>query len=158
MRPVASLIDANVPIYAAGEDHPYKAPCSRILLTVSAHPRAFITDVEVLQEVMHHYIRSRRWMRGGREALQEFAELMRGRTEPVYSGDVDMAISLADRHQGIASRDYLHAAVMRRLGVERIISADRDFDRLPGITRLDPSAVDEWEGSVLSVNGGPTDP
>ena len=27
----AVFIDANVPIYAAGGDHPYKEPCSRIL-------------------------------------------------------------------------------------------------------------------------------
>ena len=99
---------------------------------------------------MHRYIGSRRWAEGGREALQRFAELMYGRTEPVYAGDVELAAMLADRYPGISTRDYLHAAVVRRIGVERIISADRDFDRLPGVTRLDPVDVDVWEASVLS--------
>jgi hypothetical protein len=36
---------------------------------------------------------------------------------------------------------------MARLGVERIISADTDFDRLPGVTRLDPMLIGEWGSS-----------
>lgn len=147
----ATFLDANVPIYAAGGDYPHKMPCVRILSIASEHPRSFITDVEVLQELMHRYLGSRRWTQGGREALQGFAELMSSRIEPFYVGDVELAATLADRHPGISARDYLHAAVMRRLGVERIISADRDFDRLPGITRLDPADVDAWETSVVSA-------
>ena len=152
-----AFLDANIPIYAAGRDHPYREPCARILSLAAARPRAFVTDVEVLQELMHRYIGSRRWPQGGREALQRFAELMSGRIEPFFVRDIELAAALADRHPGISARDLLHAAVMRRLGVERIISADRDFDSLPGLTRLDPSTVDEWEGSVLSMKGGPTD-
>ena len=146
----ATFLDANVPIYAAGGDHPHKMPCARILSIASTHPRSFITDVEVLQELMHRYLGSRRWTQGGREVLQAFAELMSGRIEPFYVGDVELAATLADRYPRISARDYLHAAVMRRLGVERIISADRDFDRLPRVTRLDPLDVDAWESSVLS--------
>ena len=44
----------------------------------------------------------------------------------------------------------VHAAVMRRLGASRIISADTDFDRLPEIVRLEPSDIAEWGDSVLS--------
>jgi hypothetical protein len=147
---LTSFLDANVPIYAVGRDHPYREPCARILSMVAAHPRAFVTDVEVLQELMHRYIGSRRWAEGGSEALQRFGELMSGRIEPFYVGDIELAAMLADAYPDIAARDLLHAAAMRRLGIERIISADRDFDRLPGVTRLDPADVDDWEASVLS--------
>ena len=41
------FIDANVPIYAAGREHRYREPCSRVLLLVAEHPR-FVTDAEVL--------------------------------------------------------------------------------------------------------------
>ena len=82
---------------------------------------------------------------------------MYDRIEPFSVEDVQVAAALADQYPGLSARDLLHAAVMRRLGVERIISADRDFDRLPGIIRLDPSAVDEWENSVLGANGGTSD-
>ena len=149
----AAFIDANVPIYASGRDHPHRAPCARILRMVAAHPRSFVTDVEILQELMHRYLASGRWALG-REVLQAFAEVMHDRIEPVYEEDIQLAATLADRHSGISARDLLHAAVMRRLGAERIISADTDFDQLSGVVRLDPAGVEDWTSSVLSGDGG----
>ena len=58
---------------------------------------------------------------------------------------------VADLHPGISARDLVHAAVMKRLKADRIISADTDFDRLEGITRLDPGHMDEWGGPILTV-------
>lgn len=147
---MALMIDANVPIYAGGREHPYREPCARVLSLVTAHPRSFVTDVEVLQELIHQSLARRRWEHG-RRVLREFVELMHGRIEPIYATDIEVAAAMADRYSGIAARDLLHAAVMRRLGVEHIISADRDFDRLPGVVRLDPADVDAWEASVLSA-------
>ena len=149
-----AFLDTNVPLYAAGEDHPYREPCIRVLSVAAAYPSSFVTDVEVLQELIHRSLALRRWDHG-RSVLREFAGLMHGRIEPFYVEDIELAATLADQYSGIDARDFIHAAVMRRLGVEYIVSADRDFDRLPGIIRLDPAAVDEWEGSVLRVNGGP---
>lgn len=37
-----------------------------------------------------------------------------------------------------SSKDYYHAAVMLNHGIRHIVSYDRDFDRFPGIVRLDP--------------------
>ena len=34
----AVFIDANVPIYASGTEHPYGDPCPRILRMAAAHP------------------------------------------------------------------------------------------------------------------------
>ena len=150
MNPVV-FIDANVPIYAAGRDHPYKAPCARILRVLADGPQSFVTNSEVLQEIMHRYLASGRWTLG-REVVWAFAEAMRGRIEPVHGEDVILATELADRHPGVSARDQVHAAVMQRLGVSRIISADTDFDRLEGIDRLDPIRIEEWEDSILSVN------
>ena len=52
----AVFIDANVPIYAAGGDHPLKEPCARILRSVAEDPKPFLTDSEVLQELLHRYL------------------------------------------------------------------------------------------------------
>ena len=145
----AVFIDANVPIYAAGRAHENKAPCAQVLMLAAEHPRSFVTDVEVLQELMHRYLASGRWTLG-KEVLRGFAEVMHGRIEPVYVEDMSLAARLADRHPGISARDLVHAAVMRRLGADRIISSDTDFDRLPGITRLDPAEATAWSKSVLS--------
>ena len=42
---------------------------------------------------------------------------------------------------------------MQRLGTDRIISVDADFDRLTGVTRLNPADVKEWGDSVLAHQG-----
>ena len=144
---LAVFIDANVPIYAAGEDHPLKKPCARILRIVAEDPRPFVTDSEMLQELLHRYLALGRWELG-REVLGVFAEAMSGRIEPVHAEDVLSASDLADRYLDVSSRDLVHAAVMQRLGASRIISADADFNRLEGIDRLDPSRVMEWERSI----------
>ncbi len=133
----AVFIDANVPIYAAGGDHPLKEPCARILRSVAEDPKPFLTDSEVLQELLHRYLALGRWELG-REVVRAFAEAMHGRIEAVHAEDVLAASGLADRHPGVSARDLVHAAVMQRMGVGRIISSDTDFDRMEGVERLDP--------------------
>ena len=145
----AVFIDANIPIYAAGRDHPYKQPCARILRIMGDDPESFFTDAEVFQELVHIYLSSRRWA-AGREVALHFAEAISGRIEPVLADDVFWAIHLADHNPEVSSRDLLHAAVMRRLGSTRIVSADADFDRLPGIERLDPARLGQWERLILA--------
>ena len=72
----AVFIDTNVPIYAAGGDHPLKEQCARILRSVAEDPKPFVTDSEVLQELLHRYLALRRWELG-REVVRTFAEAMR---------------------------------------------------------------------------------
>ena len=144
----AAFIDTNVPIYAAGREHPYKEPCVRVLTMVAQHPLAFVTSVEVLQEIVHYYHASRRWELG-REVLRSFSEIMHERIEPVYEWDIYFAASLAELQPHISTRDLVHASVMQRLGADRIISADTDFDLLPEIARLDPYDVVEWGDSLV---------
>ncbi len=66
----AVFIDANVPIYAAGREHPYKQPCARILRILADDPQAFVTDSEVLQGLL------RRCLASGREVVQALAKAM----------------------------------------------------------------------------------
>ena len=146
MSPVV-FIDTNVPIYAAGREHPHKEPCAGTLRLVAENPMSFVTDAEVLQELVHRYLAQDRWALG-REVLRIFALVMQDRIEPVYAGDILSGADLADRHPGISARDLVHAAVMRRLGAEHVISADTDFDRLPWVTRLDPMLMSEWGNSL----------
>ena len=148
----AAFVDANVPIYAAGKEHPNKGPCAQILMMAAEHPLSFVTDAEVLQELLHRYLAVRRWKLGG-EVVNIFAEVMHDRVEPVYVEDIMAAAGLADKYQSVSARDLVHAAVMNRLRIDRIVTSDTDFDRLPGITRLDPSNVDDWAESVLTREG-----
>ena len=143
----AAFIDANVPIYAAGREHPYKAPCARVLMLAAEHPRSFVTDAEALQELVHRYAASGHWALG-REVLHGFAEVMHDRIEPVHASDILEAADLADQSPGVSARDILHAAIMQRVGARQIVSVDADFDRLPDITRLDPMHVEDWGASL----------
>ena len=145
----AVFIDANVPVYAAGGDHPLKEPCARILRLTADDPQPFVTDSELLQELMRRYLASERWELG-RVVVRAFAEVMHGRIEPVQAEDVITASELADRHPDVSARDLVHAGVMRRLGTDRIITADTGFDQLQGVDRLDPARVGDWEASVVA--------
>lgn len=144
----AAFLDANVPIYAAGRPHPSKGPCVQVLLLAAEHPHFFVTDAEVLQELLHRYLALRIWPQG-REVFRRFAELMQERIEAVQAADVQRAASLADVRQGLGGRDLLHAAVMERLGLRYIVSSDMGFDGLPEVERLDPAQVASWQRLVL---------
>lgn len=145
----ATFVDANVPIYAAGRPHTLKEPCIQVLLLAAEHPQAFVTDAEVLQELLHRYLALGLWPQG-RRAFQRFSEVMQERIEAVQAEDVQRAAALADAHGDLSARDLLHAAVMQRLGLRQIVSADTGFDRLPGVVRLDPAQQSSWRHLVVS--------
>ncbi len=52
--------------------------------------------------------------------------------------DLLMAKQLLAQYTGISPRDAIHAAVMRRTGLETIVSYDRHLDQIEGIRRLEP--------------------
>ncbi len=141
--PPVTFIDANVPIYAAGREHPYREPCIQVLAAVNDDPEAFVTDAEVFQEIMHHYLRTERW-EAGQVVVESFAAMMYGRVSSVAIDDVLAAGQLARTHRGLSTRDLLHLAVMHRLGVTCIVTADADFDKVPGIIWMDPAEGREW--------------
>jgi predicted nucleic acid-binding protein len=139
-----AFIDTNVPMYAAGAPHAYREPAVEVLAAVAERPHVFVTSAEVLQELLHRRVGSRgRWAVGER-VLQAFHDLMRDRIEPVTTADVVLASRLAGGAPGADARDLLHAAVMHRLGVTRIISTDRGFDAIEGVTRLELERIQEW--------------
>jgi predicted nucleic acid-binding protein len=48
------------------------------------------------------------------------------------------ALDLYAQHPGLDFEDVLAVAHMERPGIDELISYDRDFDRVPGITRREP--------------------
>lgn len=148
------FLDANVPSYAVGRDHPLKEPCKEIVRLAARYPGSFFTNAEVLQEMMHRYLATGRFAEG-RQAVLDFSVVMRGSIEAVTVQDIERACGLADRYatrlgSGLAARDVLHAAVMLRVGSSKIVTADTDFDELreEGIERLDPAEVEVWRNEL----------
>lgn len=148
------FLDANVPTYAAGREHPLKEPCKEIVGLAARRPHSFFTDAEVLQEMLHRYLSSGRFEQG-KSAIADFSDIVHGSVEAVTAADMERALELADEYatrpgSGLAARDIVHAAVMLRTGSRKIVSADRDFDELEtaGIERLDPAAVQQWSAGL----------
>ena len=143
------FIDANIPIYVAGSDHPLREPSTRVMELVAERAHLFVTDAEVLQELLHRYVSIRRWDLG-RIALDGFSTAMSGRIEAMFSADVNAAARLAEDYPGLSARDLIHLAIMRRVGCERVVSTDSGFDLIDGIERLNPMQVDEWRDTVTA--------
>lgn len=132
------LIDANILMYAAGAEHPSKAPSLRLLEAIAEGRVEGVLDAEVLQEVLHRYRAIGRWHDG--RLVFDSARRIFSVVLPIEAEVVDRARRLLDRHGGISARDALHAAVVESFGLEAICSYDRGFDQLPGLKRIEPEA------------------
>jgi predicted nucleic acid-binding protein len=142
-------IDANIPIYVWGRDHPLKAPSEAVMALATDHPESFFTDAEVLQEILHKFRALRSWD-AVRERFFAFSDLMEGRIEPMTAADVKLAADLSERYPSLSARGLIHAAVCYRMGAVYIVSADSALDVLEGIERLDPLDVDSWRQGLFN--------
>lgn len=133
-----ALLDVNVPMYAAGRAHPYKEASVWVITAVAEARLAAAIDTEIIQEILYRYGALRQWQIGATLA-RSLLELV-PTVYPVLPADASLAVELFEEYapQGVVARDVLHVAVMRNNGLEQIISADAHFDRIAGITRLDP--------------------
>jgi predicted nucleic acid-binding protein len=97
MRPIglAIFIDANVPPLFGRSPSSLREPRTAILGTVAQSANEFITDAEVLQELLHVYISRRLWPEG-REVFRTFLGVMAGRVESTMVTDPLDAAVLAD--------------------------------------------------------------
>ncbi len=121
-------------MYLVGKPHPHKVDAQRLLERAITDGERLVTDVEVLQEILHRYVAIER-----RDAIQPAFDAVLDVVDDVF------AVELADLERGktlvlgaarLSARDALHAAVMERHGVTRVMTFDSDFDRVPGLTRL----------------------
>ena len=131
------FIDTNIPIYAAGQPHPLREACQRVMRAAAAGHIEVVTDSEVFQEILYRY-----WRIGerkkGLQIFDSFYQIMAGRIFAVGERDVHRARELAEEYS-ISLRDLIHLAVMKNNDIEEILTADKDFDRVKGIRRIDPT-------------------
>ena len=128
------LIDSNVPMYLVGADHPHKTDARRLLETAIGAGERLVTDVEVLQEILHRYVAIDR-----RDAIQAAFDAVLGVVDEVFVvtvADVERAKAIVMGKRRLSARDALYVALMEREGIEHVMSFDHGFDGLPGVTRL----------------------
>ena len=127
------FVDSNIPMYLVGADHPHKVDSQRVLERLIADRARLVTDVEVLQEILHRYAAI-----GRRDAIQPAFDVIEGVVDVVFGiekVDVDRAKEILLARSEISARDAIHVAVMQRHGISEILSFDKGFDSLPGVTR-----------------------
>ncbi len=128
------FIDSNVPMYLVGAPHPNKDRARVILTKLIQDGEYFVTDVEVYQEILHRYTAVRR--HGAVDAAFRNLDAIADDILSFGRAEVQAARRMLDVVHGISARDALHIAVMRSVGVARIVSFDRGFDACSGIERL----------------------
>ena len=130
------FLDANVLMYRAGADPEWRKACELALLQAREAAVALATNAEVLQEILHHYFSRRRPLMAQavhRTALEFCDEII-----PVTERHTTRALALLLEHQRLSARDAVHIATMEDRGIRTILSADQDFDAVPGVDRMDP--------------------
>ena len=131
------FIDTAVLMYAAGDAHPLREPCTRILDRVARNHLDAVTSVEVVQEIMHRYLALRRTE--GAAALAEHTLDLFAPVLPVTHGVMRRVPALISRYPSLGARDAVHVATCLHEGITEIISPDRGFDAVEGLRRIDPS-------------------
>ena len=128
------LIDSNIPMYLIGAPHPHKTDAQRLLERSIANRERLVTDAGVLQEILHRYVAIDR-----RDAIQPAFEVLLNVVDvvlPVRDVEVLRAREVVLGSARISARDALHVAVMEQHGIDRIMTFDRGFDDVPGLTRV----------------------
>ena len=135
------FIDANIVMYAVGRPHKYKEACARIIVSISEGKIPAVTDSEILQEILYRYWYIRE-LEKGLQVFEDFQNLV-PKIFPIGREDLVESAEILRKNIPIFPRDALHAAVMRKNGVNSILSTDTHFDLIPGIQRKDPLTIGE---------------
>jgi predicted nucleic acid-binding protein len=137
------LVDTAVFVYARGTEHPYRAPCRRIVAAVAQGDLELQASTEMVQEFAHLLRRRDHPPEQVRaEALDVAETCVLHAVEPE---DLRRALDLLVNCPTLHVRDAVHAATALRRGLDVILSPDRAFDAVPGLTRLDPASfADEF--------------
>ena len=128
------FVDSTIPMYLVGAAHPHKVDAQRLLEAAIAAGDRLVTDVEVLQEILHRYVAIDR-----RDAIQPAFDAILDVVDdlfPVTLPDVERAKAIVLGKRRLSAREALHAAVMEREGITQIMSFDAGFDSVPGLVRL----------------------
>ena len=138
MTSEAIFIDVNIPMYAAGTPHRYRDPSIAILEAVVEGSLLAVIDTDIIQEILHRFGAIGLWEKGTvmAESLLALVPTILPIDEAVMARTVQLFGIYGPR--SIMARDLVHLAAMEAHGISTIISTDRHFDTIAGISRIDP--------------------
>ena len=127
------FLDANVFIHHVGRRHPLRDQARAFVAEALRRGDRLVTSTEVLQELLHYYLRTRRPV-----ALNDAWTLVErcvNQVWPVEPADVDLARSLIERHAGLGARDLVHLACCLRRKPRKLMTFDRGLEAAWAVRR-----------------------
>ena len=128
------FIDSNIPMYLIGAPHPNKDAARAAVERCISRGERLVTSAEVMQEILHRYVAIRRT-----DAIQPALDALLGLVDevfPIEAVDVTGARDVLATRAQMSARDALHVAVMKRRGVDAVLSFDAGFDAVAWLERL----------------------
>ncbi len=124
-------------MYAVGAAHPLREPCRSALEKAVSRRVALVTDSEVLQELLYRYFALRR----PEVAHSVYRATVRLCDDvlAVEEKHTARALELLLQYSKLSARDAVHIATMEGSGIRRLLSADKDFDGIREVQRVDPA-------------------
>ena len=131
------VLDTTVLVYAVGDEHPLREPSRGLIEAIAGDRVEATTTVEVIQEFVH--VRARR--RDRHDAADRGRELLRLLGPLITPGDAELALGLRlfEENDGLGMFDAVLAATVMLSGADALVSADRAFATVRGLTHLDPA-------------------
>lgn len=135
--PAPAFLDTNILLRHLLQDIPHQSPRATALIgrIEAGEVRVRLTETVVFEAVFSLQRIYKRKPQAIREALLPILELpgvslpRKARFRRAFALYVDQSLPFADAY---------HAALMSDLGLREIYSFDEDFNRISGITRLEP--------------------
>jgi len=139
-------IDANIFIYSTNPTDSRYSDCKTILEKIATSEIAALTSVETFEEIIHY---------GQKNKVLEHTIYL---CEKLLTTDLAVVpfpkdllfpfLKIVKKYLKlkIDSRDLIHVISALENGTDTIISADRDFDKISEIKRIDPSDLTFFPG------------
>lgn len=130
------VVDTTVLVYAVGDDHDLAAPCRQLINAIGDGRLRATTTAEAIQEFVH--VRARRRTRRDAAALgRAYLDLL-SPIMPVDERALTAGLRLFERLPALGSFDAVLAAATVLAGAQTLVSADKGFAGVHGLTWLQP--------------------
>ena len=124
-------------MYLAGSDRAPRERCRNALRAADEQEIPLVTSAEVMHEILHRYSAIDRHP-DARVVFDSVADIC-SEIVPITAPQTARALDLLLHRPHLPARNALHVATMEDHGLRRILSADRHFDRLEMVERVDPA-------------------
>ena len=129
------FLDSNIFVNAKIKDRKYGSSCARVIIDLAEGRLSAATSTLALVEVSN----ALRKIGLGQQVAPEINSIYSTGITVTEMLNVDVRLTVElFRSSSVSPYDCAHAAIMKRIGLDTILSTDPHFDDIRGINRLDP--------------------